>query len=154
MIDKKLIELLPTLPLIENPQDINESTKLEQDLKLFGYPARTFIFRYSEEFGVNISRFHFSKYFSDDTALNRIHKYFFKRRKNILTLGHLQKAINYKELNETVLTEIDSKESNNTKSNRIRLRTSYYIPSTVEGFIYTLTCIALALILAVVAIII
>lgn len=148
---QSLISLLPTLPLIENPQDINEATRLEEDLHIYGYPARAFMFRYSEECNVDISRFQIKKYFSDDTLLTRAYKQFFKRKKNILTIGHLQKAMQYGRLNESVLKDINTKSPIKGERKKIYFRTGSPHFSTSEKMTYTLICIVIALILAIVA---
>lgn len=151
MIDEKLIELLPTLPVIENPQDINEQSLLEKDLLLAGFPARSFMFRYSEIFNVDISRFYFSKYFSNGTKSDKLYRYFFKRLKTPLSMGDLQQAISYGVLNEKVLRDINSKKAGKSKRTKIRLKTSRQFISRNEGIMYALLCGALAIILATVA---
>lgn len=151
MTMQSLISLLPTLPLIENPQDINEATRLEDDLHIYGYPARAFIFRYSEECNVDTSKFQLKKYFSDDTLFIRTYRQFFKRKKNILTIGHLQKAIKYGRLNENVLKDINLRFPIKEERKKIYFRTGNPHFSTSEKTTYTLICIAIALILAVVA---
>lgn len=152
-MNKELIALIPTLPLIENPEDINESTRLEADLQLFGFQARSFMYRYSEVFHVDISKFRISKYFSKDTASMRFYRRFFKRRKDILTMGDLDKAIRYKRINEAVLEDIAPKNTDKAEHNKINFRTSYHF-SPEEAVIYILIFIALVVFLAILAIIV
>jgi len=152
MEDQSLIKLLPNLPLIGNPEDITEATRLEEDLMLFGYAARMFIFRYSEVFDVNISEFNFNKYFSKDTPTSQAWRHIFKRRKNILTIGHLQRAIQYGELNDKVIGYIDKKAPIKKERKKIFFRTSYRPPQLTDKIIYILLFIVLTLFLSIVAI--
>ncbi len=43
-MNKDLTDLIPTLPFIENIEDINESTRLYEDLNLYGLTARRFFY--------------------------------------------------------------------------------------------------------------
>lgn len=154
MIDNKLIEILPTLPIIENPQDINEASRLEHDLGLSGYPARSLMFRYSETFNIDTSKFQFSKYFSNGTISDQLYRKLFNSSKNTLTIGHLQIAINYGTLNERTINDINNKHFIPKKGKKIHLKTKGHSLNLDEIIIYTLVCITLAVVLAVVAFII
>jgi hypothetical protein len=117
---KELIELIPTLHLIENVEDINEATRIRQDLKLYDGYARKFLFDYGDKFSVDVSRFNFRKYFPNDIPALRIFRRLF-RKKQILTLGELEQAIVYGRLNDEVLKKIREKATGETPHNHKKL---------------------------------
>jgi len=123
----KLIEIIPTLAMIENPEDINESTRIEQDLRIYGFVARRFLMVYSDIFDVNIAGFRFHRYFSGSNSFYRVYARFLKRKKNTLTMGDLDAAIPYKKLNEKVLEDITRNQTNAIPRKKIRLKTEVYI---------------------------
>lgn len=144
-MNRELIEIIPTLPIIQNPEDINESTKIEKDLKLSGSDARRFLFNYGDKFNVDMSQFKFGKYFSRDVWYYRIFPFFFRRRQ--LTLGDLEQAIYYKKLNDRVLNEISKKKGKKTPHKKLYLQgQTRYMPEDV--LIYILTAIALFILLS------
>lgn len=151
MIDQKLIEIIPTFPLIVNPDDINESTRLEQDLQLFGFQGRAFMFRYSEVFDVDISKFRYEKYFSKGSIFSRLFDKYTRKKKDTLTLGELQKAISYKRINEKVLEEIRTNNPNTEPHKNIYMATTDYHTSSKDAISYVVIGIFLAVLLGFVA---
>jgi len=153
-VNQDLIELIPTLPLINNPEDINEATRIEEDLGLHGYHARRFIFRYADMFSVDISAFDFDKYFTKEIPLyNVISKLpsFLKRKNRSLTLGDLEQAINYGRLNDTIIKEIAANTTNDIPHKKLKMSaSSEYKPE--EVLIIILVGIALSLFLGWIAI--
>lgn len=148
-MNRRLIELIPTLPLIQNPEAINEATRVEKDLRLFGYQARSFMFHYSDTFNVDISHFRMRNYFLPDTSFHRTFRSFFNRRKNDLTLGDLQAAIQYGKLNDAVLRGIAAKKPKIPRY-KIYFSTSFhYKPELVVK--YLILCIIMAALLGGVA---
>ncbi|MFR9165141.1 MAG: hypothetical protein ACLVKO_02510 [Dysgonomonas sp.] len=151
MIDKELIDIIPTLPIILNPEDINESTRLESDLHLYGFQAQGFIYHYSEIYNIDISNFCYKKYFSKGTTLYKAYRSVFKRRKNVLTMGDLQAAVKYRKLNDSVLKDISEKQTVEIPHNKIYLRTSVrYKPEDI--LISILITLAIAILLSIAAI--
>jgi hypothetical protein len=102
---KELLELIPTLHLVENPKDINQLTRVKQDLKLYDTYARKFLFNYGEKLNVDVSDFNFRKYFPNDIPALRLFRRLY-RKKQILTLGELEQAIAYGKLNDDILAKI------------------------------------------------
>jgi hypothetical protein len=117
---KELIELIPTLHLIENVEDINEATWVRQDLKLYDGYARKFLFDYGDKFNVDVSLFNFRKYFPNDIPSLRIFRRLFGK-KQILTLGELEQAIVYGRLNDEILKKIRKKAAGETPQNHKKL---------------------------------
>jgi len=115
-MNQELITLIPTLSYIKNKGDINESTRIEEDLKLRGHYVRQFIFKYADLFNVDISGFKFNKYFSREIPFLPS---FLRKKKYQLTLGDLEKAIKYGKLNETTIKEIAA--TNNSAPPRKKL---------------------------------
>ncbi|NDW17535.1 DUF1493 family protein [Dysgonomonas sp. 216] len=149
-IDKRLIELIPTLPLFVNKEDINEATLLEEDLHLYGYQARSFILKYADEFGINLKGFRFNQYFSRDIPVYRVFAKItriFKSKKNKLTLGDLQAAIEYKKLNENVLKDIKEKKVSNAPHKKLHTHSSLVIKAE-DIIIYILVGITVFIFLA------
>lgn len=149
-MNQALISLIPTLPLIENPEDINESTRLEKDLKLNVYEARSFFIRYSEKFDVDISKLHIRNYFPDENPFNRFIWFLSKNKGQQITIGDMLKAIPYKRINEAVIKDIAKKNSEKPLRKKIYFKTkTYYKP--IEIFISALLFIAITIVLAIVA---
>jgi hypothetical protein len=104
-MENELLNIIPTLPYIENTEDINESTRVNQDLRLDAAYARKFLSMYEETFNVNISRFDFKKYFPKTIpALDVFAKLLYRKR--ILTLGEMEQAITYGKIDEETLAKI------------------------------------------------
>ena len=132
-MNQDLIALIPTLPQIKNKGDINESTRLEDDLRLKGHHVRQFIFKYADVFNVDISGFKFEKYFSKDT---NVVPSFLKRKKYSITLGDLEGAIRYGRLNDMTLKEIVINKKSTPPRNRLIFGNSIrYRPEEVIVFI-------------------
>ena len=148
-MNPKLIEILPTLSIIENPEDINESTRIEQDLRIYGFQARRLLMVYSDEFDVNIAGFRFHKYFSGDNAFYRLYSRLFKGKKETLTMGDLEAAIPYKKLTEKVLNDIAEKRTEVFPHKEIHLKTRHYFKTNdiaVAVVMVAVTAIILGLI--------
>jgi acyl carrier protein len=86
-------------------KEITRGTSLERDLGISGEDAWELLLEYKEEFGVDISKFDFNKYFSPegDTVLS----FLFGRTQDArgLTIGDLEKGIIAKRLDEDVIRE-------------------------------------------------
>lgn len=146
-LSKELIELIPTLPLIVNKGDINEATRIEEDLGLHGYHARRFIFRYADMFGVDISSFKFNKYFTKEIPMYKLYSKipsFLKKKKRPLTLGDLEQAINYRKLNDVILTEIAESPKPKVAHRRIKMESLANLKKE-EILIFILMGIALSI---------
>ncbi|MDR1810447.1 MAG: DUF1493 family protein [Prevotella sp.] len=143
---KELIELIPTLHLVVNAEDINEATSLKQDLKLYGGYARKLLYDYGDKFNVDVSRFNFRKYFPNEIpALQIFYRLFRKRR--VLTLGELERAIPYGRLNDEILKKIRENTDKKTPHKKLYfLGQANFTP--VQILIYTLAAIALFFLLS------
>lgn len=149
---KKLINLIPTLPLIQNTEDINESTRLEQDLRMNLYQARLFFIKYSDEFNVDISKLNTQNYFPKDSVWSIFYWKYLKPQKPSITIGNLLKAIPYKTINSSVIKDINSK-GQEVPRKKIYLKTETHY-KTEDIIISVLIFIALSIFLATVAILI
>lgn len=67
---------------------INENTRIEDDLGVTGEEAEDLISAFSSRFGVDISSFKFENFFYAEPSV-----FINEDRKSLLTVGHLQKAI-------------------------------------------------------------
>ncbi|WP_310593852.1 DUF1493 family protein [Flavobacterium sp.] len=81
-----------------NDEEINSSTRIEDDLGVSGDDAVEFIIAFGKEFNVDISKFMANDYFSPEgdfilPALIRFLTNKKKRDKKSFTVGHLEKAI-------------------------------------------------------------
>lgn len=149
-MNPELIKIIPNLPIIENVQDINKSTRIKRDLKLSGSAARKFLFEYGDKFSVDLSRFRFKKYFfADFRYVPSFLK--FLNWKNDIELGQLQQAIPYKRLDEAVLKKIAEKQTEKPARKKIHFKgqASY---STYDILIYTLIGIALFVFASIIAV--
>ena len=144
-MNRRLIELIPTLPLIQNPEAINEATRVEKDLRLYGYQARSFMFHYSDTFNVDISRFKIRDYFLPDTSFHRTFRSFFNRKKNDLTIGDLEAAIRYGKLNDAVLKDIAARKPKIPRHKIYFLTSFQYRPESVVK--YLIICVVMAVLL-------
>ncbi|GAB6010951.1 hypothetical protein [Viscerimonas tarda] len=149
-MNNELIAIIPTLPLIQNVEDINESTRIEQDLKLQGPYAMKFLLNYSDIFKVDISHFRFNRYFHKDIPVLSYFTRFFGKRKR-LTLGDLEQAIAYGKLNDEVFKEIREKTQEKYPHKRLYFKGEVrYKPG--EILVYVLVAAVLFVILSLVAI--
>jgi len=94
---KRIEKFLITESLVDYIE-ITKDTTIEGDLGITGDDAYDILVKFSEVFNVNISNFDFKKYFHEEgdwvfgwlfKLLNRKNKV----KKNILTVGDLEKAI-------------------------------------------------------------
>ena len=147
-MNKELINIIPTLPLIQNAEDINESTRIGQDLRLDVIYAHKFLFKYGDLFHVDISQFKFKKYFSKNTPVLSACSGLFKR-KRILTLGELEQAIAYGKLNDEVLKDIREKAQEKKPHKRLYFQGQVRYSSS-EIVIYILIGIVIFILLSIV----
>jgi hypothetical protein len=90
------------------PFELNEQTRLEQDLKIYGDDADEFFLAFGKEFKVDTSKFSVAAYFRSegDPFLSGIIRWLTNKikigRKN-LTIKHLVKAVEAGRLDEDVI---------------------------------------------------
>lgn len=87
-----------------------KTTQLEDDLQITGDDAVDFILAFGKKFNVDVSNFMAAEYFEPEgdnifPAIIRLFKGEKKRKLKVLTLGHLERAILHKKLNEEVINE-------------------------------------------------
>lgn len=103
-MNSKLYEFISKAVLVDI-KILNKSTRLEQDLKLFGDEAAEFIYDYGIEFGVDMKDFDFEKYFTKETDFYFMYKLFpsLNTKKRELTINDLIKGAEKKYLNDAVI---------------------------------------------------
>ena len=85
--------------------NMNETTRIEEDLGITGDDAVEFLIAFGKKFDVDISRFNMADYFhgegwSFDCFFYKLQWWFYKRKyvKKVLTIGDLLEAIRVKRL--------------------------------------------------------
>lgn len=98
MISKELLLFLLSERCTNNTSKVTESTRLQEDLGIYGDDAFDLIERFAAKFSVDISRFDIAAYFSPEGELDLID--FLKRilgfnqkKRKPFTIKHLQDAI-------------------------------------------------------------
>lgn len=92
---------------IPENKEINRCTKIQDDLGIYGDDAVEFLISFSKEFNVDISSFMAADYFSSegDMVLPAIIRFLInkkKKKRKLITIGHLEKAILEGKLNENI----------------------------------------------------
>lgn len=93
-INEDLINFILKYSWIKDKERLNASTRLEEDLYIYGDDAEEFLCDYSDRFSVDISNFSFSKYFTKEVYFYSIAKWINRHKeKGTLTIGDLEKGI-------------------------------------------------------------
>ena len=105
--DQGLGYTLP-FPFLFKRKVISRETKLEGDLKITGDDSDEFLIAFGKEFNVDVKNFRIGEYFGDegDPILPAITRQLLgkeKRKTRVLTVGHLEKAIQAGRLDEDVI---------------------------------------------------
>lgn len=83
----------------EHKKDITRETSIENDLGVTGEDASELLQSFGDKFSVDISRFEFGKYFNEEPNI-------FTEIKPVLplTIGHLERAIIAKRLDDDIIS--------------------------------------------------
>jgi acyl carrier protein len=89
-------------------REINNETRVKEDLKINGDDADAFLIAFGKEFDVEVSKFKIDEYFDDEgepilPAIIRMLTGKEKRKTKELTIGHLEKAVKAGRLDEEVI---------------------------------------------------
>ena len=89
----------------------SHSTRLAEDLKITGDDSVEFLIEFGKEFNVDVSNFKAADYFDGEGGefIESIIKIFSRKKeapKQILTLGHLEKAVYFGRLDEEVIHDL------------------------------------------------
>lgn len=93
---------------------ITRDTSIEDDLGLTGDDAVDFLIAYSKTFDVDVTKFMAADYFGPERSvvLSELFREFTgKRKRKILTVGHLEKGIIAGRLDENVIEYMKQEES-------------------------------------------
>ena len=87
---------------------LKRDTQIGSDLKIYGDDSDEFLIAFSKEFNVDVSKFKIGDYFGDEgdpilPAIIRVVTGKKKRQTKVLTIGHLEKAIEAGRLDEEVI---------------------------------------------------
>lgn len=104
-IRKELLEMIPTIRLVKNRIKINEFTRIEDDLFIYGDDAAEFMLEYSKKFNVDLSNFIFERYYTKETSFYNIYKFIPCLNKNrmVITLGDLENGIRLGKLDDDII---------------------------------------------------
>ena len=105
-----LLNFILNYSWIKNRERLNASTRLEEDLYIYGDDAEKFLCEYSDRFSVDISNFNFSRYFTKEVYFYSIYKCLNRHKeKETLTIGDLEKGILAGCLNDYILSKEKAK---------------------------------------------
>jgi acyl carrier protein len=95
-------------PFLFKKKKITRETSIEKDLKIRGDDSDEFIIAFGKEFCVDVSQFPIGDYFGDEgdpvlPAIIRAVRGKKKKQKKKLTVGHLEKAIIARRLDEEII---------------------------------------------------
>lgn len=106
MYNEDLLDFILNYSWIKNREKLNTSTRLEEDLYIYGDDAEEFLCDYSDRFSVDISNFNFPKYFTKEVYFYSIYKWLNRHKeKKTLTIGDLEKGILAGRLDDYILSK-------------------------------------------------
>ena len=102
LVSKELIDFIRHECAIQLPEEIVADTGMQRELGVCGDDAVEFLVAYAKNFHVDVSHFMGADYF-DGEGLYFLSLFKVKRTKKELTVGHLQRGIDARRLDEQVI---------------------------------------------------